>query len=205
MKKFTIVVLLYLGTIYGASAQYYSLPHNSSNSSGTGVKLGVGLSSGFAVGAVSNSFPETGGFSVKAEFPVGKSPLSVLLSTGYTFYVSDSGYGVEYDTYGGFGFSSYGSGYIASFIPVEAGLKLYIAKRFFIEGDAGVSFNVNTYTSDYTGKTTAFIYSPAAGYSFPLGYSDRNKLDLSLLYESRPEYGGGYNQIAIRGVFNFSL
>ena len=114
MKKFTIVLLLYLGTICIASAQYYSIPHASNSSSGYRVKLGLGVTTGFAVGAVSSSFPETEGFSIKAEFPVGKSPLSVLLSAGYTFYLSDSGYGVYYDSYGDAGFSSYGSGYIAS-------------------------------------------------------------------------------------------
>jgi hypothetical protein len=38
----------------------------------------------------------------------------------------------------------------------------------------------------------------------PLGYS-RQSFDFSLLYENRPETGGGYQQIGLRAVWNFSL
>ena len=92
-----------------------------------------------------------------------------MFTTGYTFYSSDEGYydggyGYGYDGYYG---GDYVSSYVAAFIPVELGLKAYLFKKLFIEGNAGVSFNVNTYPHDYTNKTTAFMYSPGIGYSFP--------------------------------------
>jgi len=202
MKKALLLSAIFFGVVYSAGAQYYN---NSKNDYSSSVKFGIGLSSGFSTGPVSAAFPEAGALSFKFEFPVAKSPLSVLLSTGYTFFVSSGGYDIGF--YGSeFGVSGYGGdGQVASFIPIEAGLKLKITPRVFIEGDAGVSFNINYYSSDYTGQKTAFVYSPAVGYSFPLGFSERQNLDLSLLYENRPEAGGGYSQFAARLVWNFGL
>ena len=188
-----------LGAAYHASAQYY--PGYSSNRS---LKLDIGISSGFSTGIVSNYFPEAGGLTLGLEVPLKQSPVSVLFQTGYTFYVSGGGYDVGVDGYG-YGYGVYYDGDIASFIPLEAGLKVYPAPRIFIEGLAGASFNVNNYASDYTYKGTAFIYSAGAGYSFPLGFRGRNSTDLSLFYESRPETGGGYNQIGVKAVFSFAL
>ena len=199
IKKSLLFIAILLGVAYHASAQYYPGYSNTRP-----LKLDIGISSGFSTGVVSNYFPEAGGLSIGLEVPLKKSPVSVLFSTGYTFYVSGGGYDVGYDGYG-YGYGTYYEGDVASFIPLKAGLKIYPAPRFFIEGLAGASFNVNTYTSDYTYKTTAFIYSGGAGYSFPMGFRARNSFDLGLFYESRPETGGGYNQIGVNAVFSFAL
>lgn len=199
MKKLCLLLTVLTLAFHGAFAQYY----RNMNSPSSAVKIGIGLSSGFTTGSVSDYFPEAGGFTVNLEVPVNKSPVSVVFATGYTFYVSQSGYEVGYDGYG-FDGGTYYSGDIASFIPIEAGLKVKVANRVFLEGLAGVSFNVNTYSSDYTGKPTAFIYSPAVGYSLPLGFS-RSTLDFSLFYENRPEYGGSYQQVGVKALWNFSL
>lgn len=196
MKKLSLLIAILFGAVYCASAQYY-------NNAPT-AKFGIGVSSGFATGAASGVFPEAGGISLNLELPINKSPLSFLVSTGYTFYVSGGGYYVDYYGYG-YDAGTYSSGDVASFIPVEAGLKLRFAHRFFIEGYAGASFNVNSYPQDYTGKTTAFIYSPGAGYTFPMDYNGRSNLDLSLIYENRQEPGGGYSQVALKAVWNFNL
>jgi hypothetical protein len=200
IKKTLLFVLILFGAIYQANAQYNPLYNNNRS-----VKLGVGISSGFSTGIVSDYFPEAGGISVSLEVPLKHSPVSVLFSTGYTFYVSGGGYDVGYDDYYGADYGVYYEGDIASFIPVEAGLKIFPVRRVFIEGLAGASFNVNNYSSDYTYKPTAFIYSAGAGYSFPLGPRGRSSTDLSLFYENRPEPGGGYSQVGVKAVFNFAL
>jgi|SRR6185503_4534833 len=198
MKKLLLLSIIFFGAFYSASAQYYY-----SKNPATSIKIGFGASSGFATGPVSGAFPEAGSITANLEFPLGKSA-SLLFSTGYSFYVSGGGYDVGFGYYGyDVGTSYYGD--VASFIPVEAGLKIYLAPRVFIKGLAGVSFNVNTYSSDYTGKPTAFVYSPEAGYSFPFGDNGKSNLDLSLMYENRPEPGGGFTQVGIRAVWNFAL
>jgi hypothetical protein len=198
MKKLLLLSVIIFGAFYSASAQYYYSKNNTST-----VKIGFGISSGFATGPVSGAFPEAGAITANLELPLGKSPVSVLFQTGYTFYVSGGGYDV------GFGYGYYAGteyyGRIASFIPVEAGLKVYVAPRVFIAGLAGVSFNVNSYSSAYTGNANAFVYSPMLGYSFPFGYRGKSDLDLSLMYENRPETGGGYSQVGLRAVWNFGL
>jgi len=200
MKKLLLLLTFLTVACHGVFAQYYSNMNRDQSS----VKLGFGISSGFAVGPVSSVFPEAGNISVNLEFPLKKSPVSVLFSTGYTFYVSQSGYDVYYDGYG-YGGGTYYGGDIASFIPIEAGLKIKVANRVFVEGLAGVSFNVNTYSSDYTYKPTAFIFSPGVGYSLPIGFNNRSSLDFSLFYENRPEPGGGYQQVGVKADWNFNL
>jgi hypothetical protein len=201
MKKLLLLLIILFVSISGAFAQYY---HNDN----AAPKIGFGLSSGAATGITSGYYPEAGGISLNFELPLGKSPVSLLFATGYTFYVSGGGYSADYYNYDGY--SDYGGGAdyygdVASFIPVEAGLKIYIHRKLFIEGYAGASFNVNTYASDYTGRTTAFVYSPGIGYTLSEGYSGRSSFDVGLMYENRLEPGGGYSQVALRAVWNFSL
>jgi hypothetical protein len=203
MKRIFVLAVILIGAVCSASAQYY-YGANNNNNNGPVAKFGFGITSGFGVGPVSNAYPEAGGLSLKLELPVSKSPLSVVFSTGYTFYASDGGYGLDVGT-DGYGGSSYYDGSIASFIPVEAGLKLYVAPHLFLEAEAGVSFNVNTYAEDYTGKTTDFIYTPAIGYTLPFGFSRKQALDVTLFYENRPETGGGYSQIGLGALWNFGL
>jgi len=200
IKKTFFFIAILLGVIYQASAQYNPLYNNSRS-----VKLGIGISSGFSTGPVSDYFSEAGGISIGLEVPLKHSPVSVLFSTGYTFYVSGGGYEAGYDDYYGYDYGNYYEGDVASFIPVEAGLKIFPIRRLFVEGLAGASFNVNNYSSDYTYKPTAFIYSFGAGYSFPLGFRGRSSTDLGLFYENRPESGGGYSQIGVKAAFNFAL
>ncbi|HEY5327291.1 MAG TPA: hypothetical protein VIJ27_09840 [Mucilaginibacter sp.] len=197
MKKIITLIAILFGAIYSASAQYY-------NNNASAPKFGVSLSSGAAVGPASGAYPDANGTGFRVELPVNHSPVSILLSAGYTFYVSQGSNASDYYSYYDYGYSNYYSS-VASFIPVEAGIKVYVIHKFFIEGDAGVSFNINSIPSDYTGQATSFIYSPAAGYSFPLDYSDKSNIDLSLVYENRLEPGGGYSQVAVRAVWNFNL
>ena len=86
MKKIIFLSAILFGTVSGAFAQYYN---NSPMP-----KFGIGLSSGFATGLVSNYYPEAGGISLNLEYPIKKSNVSLMLSAGYTFFVSGGGYSV---------------------------------------------------------------------------------------------------------------
>jgi len=198
MKRILFVIIISIFTTLGVYAQN-NLPSP---------QFSIGATSGVAIGPVSNAYSAAGGLTLKLTYPIAQSPVSVTFKTGYTFYTSDAGYDVGVGT-GGFGVGYYGGGYgdgdVASFIPVMAGLKVYIAPRIFIAGEVGASFNVNSDPGYYTGKTTALIYSPSAGYTLPMGYSGKHSLDFSLAYENRVEPGGGYTQIALGLAFNFGL
>lgn len=199
MRKTVLLVIISIATAFGAYAQQRStLP-----------QFTIGINPGVAVGSVSSVYPVAGELSLGLTFPISTSPVSITFKTGYTFYTSSQDYSMGAD-FGGFGvgYSGGGNSYYgstASFIPVMAGVKIYVARRVFIEGEAGASFNVNTYPGDYTGRTTAFIYSPGAGYTLPMGYRGRNSVDVGLFYENRVEPGGGYTQIAAHVAYNFGL
>ena len=207
MKKFYLLTLTVIFAVVTANAQGYYSQYKNNQPSASSLKINFGIDAGASVGTVSSYYPGAGGLTLGLEAPIKKTNVSVLFTTGYTFYASDEGYysggyGYGYDGYYG---GDYINSYVAVFIPVELGLKAYIIKKLFIEGNAGVSFNVNTYPHDYTNKSTAFMYSPGLGYSFPLGFRSANTFDLSLFYESRPESGGGYNQISLRAAYSFGL
>jgi hypothetical protein len=189
MKKLLFLIAIVCVTSLSASAQFYP-----------SAKFNIGIDGGVPLGTVSNYYSGTAGISFQYQFPLGLSPVNVVLSTGYMGYFTDSGYGGYYD--GGYGGGAYYSGDVASFIPVEAGLKFYFNRHIFIEGDAGVSFNINSNTSYYTGSETAFIYAPSVGYAMPVGFS-KTSVELSLRYESRLETDWGYNQLALRAAFCF--
>jgi len=172
---------------------------NSFAQDNSATKIGVGVDVGIPVGASSGIYEVTGGVTAKAEFPVA-TQFSITATTGFTGYVTKGGYSSGYDSY----YGSYSNGAVACFVPLEAGARIYVAPKFYLEGDLGASFNVNSNSSEFTNKQAALIYAPMAGMSIPFGGS-RVSLDVSLRYESRLETGYDYSQIAARAVFNFNL
>jgi hypothetical protein len=162
-------------------------------------KVGVGFDLGIPVGAASNDYEVTGGVTAKLEIPL-TTPVSFTVTTGFMGYVTKGGFYTEYNSY----YGSSTSGAVACFVPLEAGIKTYVSPRIFVEGDLGLSFNINSDYTEFTGKKTAFIYAPMAGVTIPFG-STRASLDLGLRYESRMETGYSFDQVAVRALFNFGL
>jgi len=174
-------------------------------------KVSVGFSVGATTGAHQGAFPIASGLHVKLEYPISDNQLSLMLTAGYTGYVSSNGYSTGYSTNGG----SYTNGDIASFAPVEAGVRFYVLNKLFVQADAGASFNLNSTSTDYTNQKVALIVSPSAGYAIPFG-SSKFGLDLSLGYEARIEPAAGvnlnsgyamgsYNQVVFRLAFKVGL
>jgi len=200
MKKTLLLLAFLIGAAFCANAQNYDA---------TTPTLSAGFSVGATVGAHSSDFPAASGVHLKLEYPLSDSKVSLMFTTGYTFYVSANGYSTGY-----IDGNSYSSGDLAAFVPVEAGVRVYVLNRLFLQGDAGASFNINSTSSDYTNKKVALLVSPSAGYALPFG-STRFGLDFSLGYEARLETAGGtttadypvgsYNQVVFRLAFRFGL
>jgi hypothetical protein len=190
MKKYLLVFTILMSAAYGAFAQ----------DDNTLTKIGIGGSVGGAIGPVASTYPVGSELNLRLEFPLEGTPVSLTFNTGLTFYLSSNGYNVDYTTDGG----DYSSGSVAVFLPVQVGARFYATHKFFLEGDVGGSFNLNSPSSEFTSQKVAFLVTPQAGFTFPFGAS-RFSLDASLLYEDRFESGGGYGQIAARVAFNFGL
>jgi hypothetical protein len=185
MKKIIILSAILIGFAFSTYAQ-----------SGNSVpKFSVGGTLGGNIGDQSGTYPVAGSLFVKYEKPINTSGLSVAFTLGYSYYVSGEGYSYYSD-----GYSSYSSGSLASFLPIEIGLKYYVQKGFFIGIDGGVSFNLDS----NTGSTAAPIITPGIGYTIPFGRS-RCSMDLGLVYENRIESGYNFSQIAGRLAFNVGL
>ena len=164
------------------------------------VKFGVGITAGGTIGPASGEYPIAGGVKLRIEYPFSDNDLSLLVTTGYTYFVSSDGYSINYNSDG----NSYSYGKLASFIPVQAGLKAYVFNKLYVQGDVGASFNVNSNYQDYTQKKVALLVTPSVGYTIPFGRS-RWSLDAGLGYENRIEPGGGYSQINVHAIFNVGL
>ncbi len=194
MKKILLFLLIIIGFVSTALAQ----------TDDQAPKFGAGLTFGGTTGSASGYYPVAGGFSLRFELPLS-APVNVVLATGYTYFVSSNGYGVDYEFDTGDGGDNYSYGSLASFIPLQAGLKFFPIGRFFLEGDAGVSLKLSDNADEYPGKKVAPLISPSAGYSIAIGSSNRYSVDLSLGYDARLEPGGGYSQVAFKAVFNIGL
>jgi hypothetical protein len=199
MKK-TLLVLLFLTVItFTAMAQTDVNPLS---------RVAVGFGLGATVGPHSNEYPVASGFGIKFEFPIKSTPVSIMASGAYTFMLSRAAYNTNRYNYNDNDVDD-GDVHIASFAPVELGVRVYMS-NLFVEGNAGVSFNLNENHGNYTGKKVALVIAPNIGYAFRFKTSKKYGLDLSLGYETRPEDSqlhefsnyGSYNQIAVHAVFS---
>ncbi|QEC75635.1 hypothetical protein [Mucilaginibacter ginsenosidivorax] len=170
-------------------------------------RVAVGFNLGATVGPHSNEYPIASGFGIKFEFPIKSTPVSIMASGAYTFMPSDAAYHNDRYNYN----DSYnGDVHVASFAPLELGVRVYMDGNLFVEGNAGASFNLNESHSNYTSKKVALVIAPNIGYAFRFKASKKYGLDLSLGYETRPEDSqphdfsnyGSYNQIAVHAVFS---
>ncbi|GAA3965741.1 hypothetical protein [Mucilaginibacter dorajii] len=214
MKK-TLLALVVL--VCAALTSYAQVPGEGSS----GIRLSGGFNVGGTIGHNASDYPVASGVNLNLEIPVNEDvPLNIILKTGYTGFISKDGYSTGYSNG-----ESYSYGSIVSFVPAQIGVRVYVNKLFF-EGAAGASFCINSDPSAYTSKKTALLVSPAIGYGWRFGYSEKFGLDLSLAYEARIEptretttnyddgsgfstsittSTGAYNQVALRVAFSFGL
>jgi hypothetical protein len=167
----------------------------------TATKIGVGFTSGAATGPVSGDYPVSGALTFKLEYPLSGTPVALVFTTGYTFFISANGYTSDYDIYGDD--DSYSTGSIASIVPVQVGAKFYVTHRLFIQGDVGASFFLGA-SDGFAPQKIALLVSPSAGFTIPFGQS-RASLDVGAGFDDRLESGGGLGAAALRVTFNFGL
>jgi hypothetical protein len=159
----------------------------STNAIAQAPRLGIGVNIG--VPTANDNFKYTLGADARFQFDVA-SQLSIPVTVGYTnFFAKD--YDLGGVTYKG---QDYG------FIPVKAGLKYFFdpsGSGLYGLAEAGAAFGVTN------NSKTAFLYSPAIGYSWS------NGLDLGVKYEGiskatsyTPNTTG---QVALRIAYGFKL
>jgi hypothetical protein len=127
------------------------------------------------------------GASAKLELPVSNIPSYITFTAGITEYAIRLDY--------------QGDANPATFIPLEAGVKVYFSKIGYVEGDAGMSISAN---NNFPGPKDAFIVSPIIGFSAPTP-KHKATSDVGLRYEERIVNNRSIGQIALRVAYRFGL
>ena len=153
---------------------------------GTTPKLSIGADIGLPTGSVSEVYNSVIGASAKLELPTINSNLKFMLVGGYSDFLIKS----EYTSI----FTS------ASYAQVEAGARYYFIPMIYLEGDFGVSFNLN---KNYTEQKVGLAYDPTIGVNLPV--SAKNAIDIGVRYDGRVESGGTISQVALRVAYKFNL
>lgn len=185
MKKAVLLLMVLCSVICVAHAQTADTAKSQSIHPSL---MSLGLDIGSAAGITRNTFNSTAGVSVKFEFPFQVKGLSLVLSAAYENFSTKNTPTLDTMQNG-------------HYIPLMAGLKYFVYKPFYMEGDIGESFNIN---SPYMGYQTGFIYSPLVGVSLPI-QKNNAAIDIGIKYESRRSDAGNINQYAIRVAYKFKL
>jgi len=152
------------------------------------VWLSIGLDVGAATGQTNKTYSSVDGVSFKFEFPFPGEKLAFTLTAAFSNYSTKSTAYADTMQNG-------------HFVPIEIGLKYFLHKGIYFEGDIGESYNIN---SSFMGYRSDFVYSPMIGVSLPLK-SPYTAIDLGIRYESRISSAGNINQVAFRAAYNFGL
>ena len=176
MKKAFLSLSIFLIGSLSAFAQVTMSPH-----------VSIGGEYGLTTGNLSSTYGSVIGGSVKLEIPVSSPKFNLTATLGFTEYL------VRLDYNGPLNLQH------LQFLPVELGARYYFSKIAYVEGDAGVSFNLQ---DNSAGSSSAFIYSPVIGFSAPTT-NHKGTIDLGLRYESRVQSAGNINQVALRLAYRF--
>ncbi len=138
--------------------------------------LSIGADAGLPLGGLSNVYSAALGGSLKYDAPIS-STINITISMGYQAWLVKSALQLP-------GFKS------DNFIPLKAGLKVYVSPGFFLEGQAGVAIHTRA------GGDILFAYSPGIGYSF------KNGFEIGARYEGFTK-DVTFSQVAARIAFRF--
>lgn len=155
----------------------------------SGIRLSVGADAGIPVGSLNNGHDWSLGGSIQGDFPLLKDQLFATLNAGYNNIFTGSQNNVP----------------DFQLIPVKAGLKYFVIKQIYIQGEAGVSFltNKNSLGAD---NTAVFVYAPQVGVLLNIG--GKNYIDAGFRFESNQKFFNGgttSNFLALRIAYAFNL
>jgi hypothetical protein len=182
------VAAVALLTFFGLQSKAQtSAPKTESFSSG--IRLSIGADAGIPLGSLKNDYDWNLGGSIQGDFPILKDQLYATVMGGYDNFFAKSQYNIP-DIH---------------LIPVKAGLKYFIIKQVYIQGQAGVSIVTNKNALGFD-KSAVFVYAPQAGVLLNVG--GKNYIDAGFRFESNQKFidgGTTSNFLAIRIAYAFDL
>jgi hypothetical protein len=185
-KTCFVVITLFSSFSLHANAQ---TTVSNTESYSSAIRLSVGVDGGIPVGSLNTGYNWNLGGSIQADFPIVRNQMYATLNSGYNAIFASSQHNIP-DVH---------------LIPVKAGLKYFIIKQLYIQGEAGVSFltNKNNLGAD---NTAVFVYASQAGVLLNVG--GKNYIDAGFRFESNQKFfngGATANFLAIRVAYAFNL
>ena len=175
MKKLLLTLLITATAYVGCMAQIIDAPY-----------LSLGLDAGLPTGTASQVYSSVIGASAQLELRTNNSHLKFMLTAGYSDFLIKSEYSDIFTS--------------ASYLQIEPGARYYFVPMIYIEGDFGLSVNLN---QNYTEQKVGLAYDPTIGFNLPI---DRNNaIDIGLRYDGRVESGGTISQVALRVAYKINL
>jgi hypothetical protein len=169
--KIATLVLAFAGLSFAAKAQTTT---TSTTTTSGGIRYSIGVDAGIPVGDLKHTHSWNLGGSVQADIPVANQ-LFVTVNAGYNniFGKKDiDGSGVD--------------GTDIKLLPVKAGLKFFPVQNFYVQGEAGAAFLLNS-NDTYNDKSVAFVYAPQVGVQFPIS-ANGNFIDAGIRYEATTKF-----------------
>jgi hypothetical protein len=187
-KKLFILIAL-ISFTYAAKAQYSAVPDTARITFGPDISL--------PVGTFGDSYKYGAGASVQLDVPLS-TQLYVTGNVGYTMFSASS--------------SSSNPNYILnvkapnmSAAPLKLGLKFYLIRTFYIQGEAGETLLLNR-TAVYGIDASAFTWAPQIGILFKL--KNHNFIDGGIRWQKTQSFYGdsNYNTFwGFRAAYGFNL
>ena len=187
--KKLFILIAFISFTYAAKAQYSAVPDTA--------RITFGPDFSFPTGNLGDSYKYGIGASVQAEVPLS-TKLYVTGNVGYTMLSASN--------------SSSNPNYILnvkspnmSVAPLKLGLKFYLIRTFYIQGEAGETLLLNR-TAVYGIDASAFTWAPQMGILFKL--PNHNFIDGSVRWQKTQSFYGDSNYNTFWGVrvaYGFNL
>jgi hypothetical protein len=192
--KIATLVLAFAGLSFAAKAQTTTTSTTSTTTTG-GIRYSIGVDAGIPVGDLKDTHKWNLGGSVQADIPVA-SQLFVTINAGYNNIFGKK-------NVGGIATNDYTD---IKLLPVKAGLKFFPVENFYIQGEAGAAFLLNS-KDTYNDKSVAFVYAPQIGVQFPVSASG-NFIDAGIRYEATTKFNSAVDSskpsfLGVRVAYGF--
>ncbi|MGY4537454.1 hypothetical protein ACVW0P_001873 [Mucilaginibacter sp. UYNi724] len=192
--KIATLVLAFAGLSFAAKAQT-TTSTSTSTTTKSGIRYSIGVDAGIPVGDLKDTHKWNLGGSVQADIPVA-SQVFVTINAGYNniFGKKDVGGVAGIDVTD------------IKLLPVKAGIKFFPVQNFYIQGEAGAAFLLNS-DDTYHDKSVAFVYAPQIGVQFPVS-ANGNFIDAGVRYEATTKFNSAVDNskpsfVGVRVAYGF--
>ncbi|RYU89555.1 hypothetical protein EWM62_14655 [Mucilaginibacter terrigena] len=189
--KIATLALAFAGLSFAANAQTTT---STSTTTKSGIRYSIGVDAGIPIGDLKDTHKWNLGGSVQADIPVA-TQLFVTVNAGYNNIFGKKDVGAANIDYTDI-----------KLLPVKAGLKFFPVENFYIQGEAGAAFLLNS-DDTYKNKSVAFVYAPQVGVQFPVSASG-NFIDAGIRYEATTKFNSAFDNskpsfLGVRVAYGF--